>query len=40
MTAFDDDGFTVTELPGGYSVLNDSPVGEGGNTSRRSSTPR
>ncbi|WP_431925416.1 P-loop NTPase fold protein [Amycolatopsis tucumanensis] len=38
MTAFDDDGFTVTEPPGGYSVLNDSPVGEGGNTDLLEST--
>lgn len=33
MTVFDDDGFSVPDPPAGteYAVLNDSPVGEGGN---------
>ncbi|MTD53575.1 P-loop NTPase fold protein [Amycolatopsis pithecellobii] len=39
MTGFDEDGFTLTDTPKpGFAVLNDSPVGEGGNEDLLEST--
>ena len=41
VTGFDDEGFTLTHPPepaAGYAVLNDSPVGEGGNDDLLEST--